>query len=99
MLLARKEVPASYHLTVVVDDAYQSVTDVVRGNDLAPSTSVHRVLQTLLGLPEPRYFHHRLILDENGEKLSKSRGSETIRARRAAGETPAMLIAGLGLEP
>jgi glutamyl-Q tRNA(Asp) synthetase len=99
VLLARKEVPASYHLTVVVDDAYQSVTDVVRGNDLAPSTSVHRVLQTLLGLPEPRYFHHRLILDENGEKLSKSRGSETIRARRAAGETPAMLIAELGLEP
>jgi glutamyl-Q tRNA(Asp) synthetase len=98
VLLARKEVPASYHLTVVVDDAYQNVTDVVRGSDLAPSTSVHRVLQTLLGLPEPRYFHHRLILDENGEKLSKSRGSETIRARRAAGETPAMLIAGLGLE-
>ena len=97
MLLARKEVRASYHLSVVVDDAHQSVTDVVRGKDLAPSTSVHRVLQTLLGLAEPRYFHHRLILDENGEKLSKSRGSETIRARRAAGEAPATLIAGLGL--
>jgi glutamyl-Q tRNA(Asp) synthetase len=69
----------------------------VRGKDLAPSTSVHRVLQTLLGLPEPRYFHHRLILDENGEKLSKSRGSETIRTRRETGETREQLIAGLGL--
>ena len=97
VLLARKEVQASYHLAVVVDDAFQGVSDVVRGKDLQPSTSVHRVLQTLLGLPEPRYFHHRLILDENGEKLSKSLGSETIRARRAAGETPAILIAGLGL--
>ncbi len=58
---------------------------------------MHRVLQTLLGLPAPRYFHHSLVLDENGEKLAKSRGSETIRARREAGETPAMLIAGLGL--
>jgi glutamyl-Q tRNA(Asp) synthetase len=55
------------------------------------------LLQVLLGLPEPAYFHHRLILDENGQKLSKSRGSETIRARRAAGETAAELIAGLGL--
>ncbi len=98
MLLARKEVRASYHLAVVVDDAFQGVTDVVRGSDLEPSTSVHRVLQTLLGLPEPRYFHHRLLLDENGEKLSKSRGSETIRARREAGESPGTLIAGLSVE-
>jgi glutamyl-Q tRNA(Asp) synthetase len=97
VLLARKEVRASYHLAVVVDDAFQGVSDVVRGKDLQPSTSVHRVLQTLLGLPEPRYFHHRLILDENGEKLSKSRDSESIRVRREAGETPSMLIAGLGL--
>jgi glutamyl-Q tRNA(Asp) synthetase len=97
VLLARREVRASYHLAVVVDDAFQGVSDVVRGNDLAPSTSVHRVLQTLLGLPEPRYFHHRLILDENGEKLSKSRGSETIRTRRETGETREQLIAGLGL--
>ena len=96
-MLARKEVPASYHLAVVVDDAFQGVTDVVRGKDLQPATSVHRLLQTLLGLPEPRYFHHRLILDETGQKLSKSRGSETLRARRAAGESPAELIAGLGL--
>ena len=87
VVLARKEVPASYHLAVVVDDAFQEVTDVVRGKDLEAATAVHRLLQTLLGLPEPRYFHHRLILDGSGEKLSKSRGSETIRARRAAGET------------
>jgi len=97
IVLARKEFFASYHIAVVVDDAFQGVTDVVRGLDLEASTSVHRVLQTLLGLPEPRYFHHRLILDAAGEKLSKSRGSETIRARRSSGETPQQLIAGLGL--
>ena len=97
VILARKEIPGSYHIAVVVDDAFQGVTDVVRGKDLEAATSVHRLLQTLLGLPEPRYFHHRLILDESGEKLSKSRGSETIRARRAAGETPQQLMAGLGL--
>jgi glutamyl-Q tRNA(Asp) synthetase len=96
VVLARKALPASYHLCVVIDDAFQGVTDVVRGLDLQPSTSVHRLLQALLGLPEPRYFHHRLILDEKGAKLAKSRGSETIRARREAGESPDELIAGLG---
>lgn len=98
VVLARKEVRASYHLAVVVDDAYQGITDVVRGRDLEAATSVHRLLQTLLGLPAPRYSHHRLILDATGAKLSKSRGSETIRARRASGETAADLIAGLGLD-
>jgi glutamyl-Q tRNA(Asp) synthetase len=97
VILARKEVTASYHLAVVVDDAYQQVTDVVRGRDLEAATSVHRLLQTLLGLPAPRYFHHRLILDADGLKLSKSRGSETLRARRRSGETPEDLTAGLGL--
>jgi glutamyl-Q tRNA(Asp) synthetase len=97
VILARKEVLGSYHLAVVVDDAFQGVSDIVRGKDLEAATSVHRLLQTLLGLPAPRYFHHRLVLDANGEKLSKSRGSETIRARREAGETAAGLIAGLGL--
>ncbi len=95
--VARKEVPASYHLAVVVDDAFQRVTDVVRGKDLEAATSVHRLLQRILGLPEPTYFHHRLILDEAGRKLAKSRGSETIRSRRAAGESAARLIAGLDL--
>jgi glutamyl-Q tRNA(Asp) synthetase len=97
VVLARKEVPASYHLAVVVDDAFQDVTDVVRGKDLQTATAVHRLLQSLLGLAEPRYFHHRLILDEGGAKLSKSRGSETIRARRTGGESAEAVIAGLGL--
>jgi len=81
----------------VVDDAFQGVTDIVRGKDLEAATSVHRLLQKLLGLPEPRYFHHRLILDANGKKLSKSRGSESIRAHREIGESAEALIAGLGL--
>jgi glutamyl-Q tRNA(Asp) synthetase len=97
VVLARKEVPASYHLAVTVDDAFQAVTDVVRGEDLRAATSVHRLLQALLGLPEPVYFHHGLVRDAGGEKLSKSRGSETLRARRAAGESAAALIGGLPL--
>ena len=97
VIVARKEVPGSYHVAVVVDDAFQIVSDVVRGKDLEAATPVHRLLQALLGLPEPSYFHHRLILDEGGHKLSKSLGSQTIRARRAAGETASELIAGLGL--
>ena len=72
VILARKETPTSYHLAVVVDDAAQGVTDVVRGRDLFHATSVHRLLQALLGLPQPRYHHHRLILDADGNKLSKS---------------------------
>ena len=97
VMLARRDAPASYHLAVVVDDGYQQVTDVVRGCDLAPVTSIHRLLQTLLGFEPPRYFHHRLILDEHGEKLSKSRGSESIRARRAKGETPDDILSEIGL--
>jgi glutamyl-Q tRNA(Asp) synthetase len=97
VVIARKGLPGSYHLAVVVDDAFQAVTDVVRGRDLRAATAVHRLLQSLLGLPEPRYFHHRLLLDEAGRKLAKSRGSETIRACRAAGLTPRDLITGLDL--
>jgi glutamyl-Q tRNA(Asp) synthetase len=99
MVLARKETPTSYHLAVVVDDAFQGVSHVVRGVDLQPATSVHRLLQWLLGLPEPLYHHHRLVLDADGAKLSKSRGSETIRSRRASGETASQLIAALDLPP
>ena len=66
VILARKDTPTSYHLAVVVDDAAQGVTDVVRGRDLFHATSVHRLLQTLLGLPEPRYRHHRLVTDADG---------------------------------
>jgi glutamyl-Q tRNA(Asp) synthetase len=85
VVLARKELPTSYHLAVVVDDALQGVTDVVRGQDLFWSTSVHRLLQVLLGLPEPTYHHHRLILDADGRKLSKSTQATGLRELRAQG--------------
>jgi glutamyl-Q tRNA(Asp) synthetase len=89
VILARKETPTSYHLSVVVDDALQGVSDVVRGQDLFHATSVHRLLQRLLGLGEPAYRHHRLIRDEAGHKLAKSTGSTGLRELRAAGKTPA----------
>lgn len=97
VILARKEVPASYHLAVVLDDAAQGVTDVVRGRDLFHATAVHRLLQALLGLPEPRYHHHRLVLDEHGNKLSKSTQSTGLRELRAQGATPTEIrrLAGL----
>ncbi len=88
VVIARKEVPTSYHLSVVVDDALQGVTHVVRGEDLLWSTSVHRVLQELLGLPAPTYHHHRLILDADGRKLSKSTKATALRELRAQGVTP-----------
>jgi glutamyl-Q tRNA(Asp) synthetase len=88
VILARKETPTSYHLAVVVDDAAQGVTDVVRGRDLYHATAVHRLLQVLLGLPAPRYHHHRLVLDEAGNKLSKSTQSTGLRELRARGMTP-----------
>jgi glutamyl-Q tRNA(Asp) synthetase len=85
VILARKDAPTSYHLAVVVDDAAQGVTDVVRGADLLHATSVHRLLQRLLGLPAPRYRHHRLILDADGRKLSKSTQATGLRELRAQG--------------
>jgi glutamyl-Q tRNA(Asp) synthetase len=88
VVLARKETPTSYHLSVVVDDAAQGITDIVRGQDLYHATSVHRLLQALLGLPAPRYLHHRLILDAAGNKLSKSTQATGLRELRAAGKTP-----------
>ncbi|QJP16195.1 tRNA glutamyl-Q(34) synthetase GluQRS [Starkeya sp. ORNL1] len=89
VVIARKEVPTSYHLAVVVDDALQGITHVIRGVDLKPSTSVHRLLQHLLGLPAPIYRHHGLVLDAEGRKLSKSLGSPSLVALRAQGMTPA----------
>ena len=83
VILARKETPTSYHLAVVVDDALQGVTEVVRGQDLFWSTSVHRLLQQLLGLPQPACRHHRLILDAAGRKLSKSTEATGLRELRA----------------
>ena len=88
VVLARKDAPTSYHISAVLDDALQGVTDIVRGQDLFWSTSIHRLLQTLLGLPEPTYHHHKLILDEEGSKLSKSTQSTGVRELRAGGAAP-----------
>ncbi|MCC6949585.1 MAG: tRNA glutamyl-Q(34) synthetase GluQRS [Bradyrhizobiaceae bacterium] len=88
VILGRKEMPASYHLAVVLDDALQGVTHVVRGKDLYESTAVHRLLQELLGLPAPVYHHHRLVLDAEGKKLAKRDPATTLRDLRAAGWTP-----------
>jgi glutamyl-Q tRNA(Asp) synthetase len=88
VVIARSDCPAGYHLCVVVDDAHQAVSHVIRGIDLYPSTSVHRALQHLLGLPAPVYFHHRLVPDDSGEKLSKRIGSKSLRDLRADGLAP-----------
>jgi glutamyl-Q tRNA(Asp) synthetase len=88
VIVGRKDTPTSYHLAVAIDDALQGVTDVVRGQDLFWSTSVHRLLQTLLDLPAPAYRHHRLIMDDNGRKLSKSTQATGLRELRAQGMTP-----------
>ncbi len=98
VVLARKETPTSYHLAVVVDDALQGITHVVRGEDLFWSTSVHRLLQVLLGLPAPTYHHHRLILDADGNKLSKSTQATGLRELRAQGVTPGEIRKLVGLQ-
>ena len=95
-VLARKETPTSYHLSVVVDDAAQGVTHVVRGRDLFWSTSVHRALQHLLGLAVPVWCHHDLVRDATGAKLSKSAASTALASLRADGVTPAEIRARLG---
>jgi glutamyl-Q tRNA(Asp) synthetase len=97
VILARKETPTSYHLSVAIDDALQGVTEVVRGQDLFWSTSVHRLLQALLGLPQPAYRHHRLVLDGAGRKLAKSSQATGLRELRAAGATPADIRRLVGL--
>jgi glutamyl-Q tRNA(Asp) synthetase len=97
VVLGRKETPASYHLAVVLDDALQGVTNIVRGKDLYEATAVHRVLQELLGLPAPHYRHHRLLLDEHGKKLSKRDKSTTLRDLRASGLTVGDVRKAVGL--
>jgi glutamyl-Q tRNA(Asp) synthetase len=97
VVLARKEMPTSYHVSVVLDDAAQGVSHVVRGRDLLAATSVHRLLQALLGLPEPVYLHHRLIVDTDGKKLSKSTQATGLRELRAQGVTPATIRKMVGL--
>jgi glutamyl-Q tRNA(Asp) synthetase len=88
VVLARKDIPAAYHLAVVVDDAFQGVTRVTRGNDLFAATHVQRLLQVLLDLPEPQYAHHRLILDAAGKKFAKRDHAVTLRSLRESGVTP-----------
>ena len=97
VILARKDTPASYHLAVVLDDALQGVTDVVRGQDLFWATSVHRLLQRLLNLPEPRYRHHALVRDATGAKLSKSTQATGLRELRAEGVSPDEVRRRIGL--
>jgi glutamyl-Q tRNA(Asp) synthetase len=97
VVLARKETPGSYHLAVTVDDALQAASDIVRGQDLFWATSIHRLLQALLGLPEPSYHHHPLILDSDGNKLSKSKQAKSLRELRAEGATAADIRRMVGL--
>ena len=89
VVLARKDTPASYHLAVTVDDAIQGVTLVTRGRDLFGATHVHRLLQALLDLPTPRYWHHRLLTDASGKRFAKRDRALTLRALRETGKTPA----------
>jgi glutamyl-Q tRNA(Asp) synthetase len=97
VILGRSDVGTSYHLSVVVDDAAQLVSHVVRGMDLFHATGLHRLLQELLGLPAPVYHHHRLILDADGKKLSKSDGALSLRAIRAQGGIRADVLRMIGL--
>jgi len=97
VVLARKDVGVAYHLAVVVDDARQGITEVVRGQDLFEATHVQRLLQALLGLPAPRYRHHRLVVGPGGRRLAKRDRAETLRAIRERGVTAAELRAELGV--
>jgi len=97
VVLGRKDVPTSYQLAVAIDDALQAVTDVVRGQDLFWSTSIHRLLQALFGLPEPVYHHHKLILDAGGRKLSKASAATSLRELRSGGATPVDIRRMVGL--
>lgn len=98
-MIVRKDVPTSYHLSVVVDDALQEVTHVVRGQDLEAATDLHILLQKLLGLPTPLYHHHGLIRDPEGDKLAKSRKSEALNELRARGVAPTEIRRSLGFSP
>jgi len=97
VVLARRDTPTSYNLSVVIDDALQGVTHVVRGRDLFHATSVHVVLQELLGLARPHYLHHELVLAEDGRKLSKSNRDTSLKALREAGVTPGDIRRMIGL--
>jgi len=96
VVLQRKGTPTSYHLSVVIDDDAQGITHVTRGRDMEPSTDIHVLLQMLLGLSSPLYTFHKLILDDAGKKLSKSKGSTSLRSLREAGRTAAEIRKELG---
>jgi glutamyl-Q tRNA(Asp) synthetase len=98
VVLARKDIPTSYHLAVTIDDDLQGVTLVSRGEDLLPSTDVHRLLQELLNLNVPTYHHHPLLNDKDGRRLAKRHKSETIRALREAGNSPEVVRAMAGID-
>ncbi|MEQ8481196.1 MAG: tRNA glutamyl-Q(34) synthetase GluQRS [Hoeflea sp.] len=98
VILARRDVPSSYHLAVTVDDALQEITTVIRGHDLFAATSVHRLLQTLLGLPAPAYLHHDLVRDKTGRKLSKSDGDVSLASLRQKGLGPEEIARMAGLD-
>jgi glutamyl-Q tRNA(Asp) synthetase len=89
IVLSRRDIGPAYHLTVVVDDARQHITDVTRGEDLFAATDLHVLLQTLLGLPTPGYYHHRLIRDDQGRRLAKRDDARAMRRYRTEGATPA----------
>jgi glutamyl-Q tRNA(Asp) synthetase len=97
VVLARKDVGVAYHLAVVMDDALQGVTHVIRGQDLFEATPVQRVLQTLLALPAPAYRHHRLLTGPDGRRFAKRDRAETLADLRARGMTPAALRRELGV--
>jgi glutamyl-Q tRNA(Asp) synthetase len=96
VVLARKDVGVAYHLAVVVDDALQGITHVIRGEDLFEATHIQRLLQALLELPTPRYKHHRLLLGPDGKRFAKRDKSQTLRELRARGVSPEQLRAELG---
>ncbi len=91
MVIARRDIGISYHLAVVVDDAGQGITHIIRGDDLRHSLAIHRLLQLLLGLPEPVYIHHRLVHDANGQRLAKRSAGTTLASLRAMGIRPEQL--------
>ena len=97
IVLARRDMGTSYHLSVVLDDAAQQITHVVRGQDLFDSTAIHVILQNALGLPTPIYHHHKLIRDENGKRLAKRDDARAIATYRADGASPADIRALVGL--
>ena len=97
VVLARKDIATSYHLAVVIDDALQGITLVTRGDDLFESTHIHRILQELLGLPVPEWWHHRLIMDDQGRRMAKRDESLTLQSLREGGVTPFELRERLGV--